>query len=135
MIFQSKKDVWIGVIIWASIFLFVWMLYDGWSDRNIIIILLAVGLILFIGSIWFRTRYIIQGEKLIVQSGLIKQSIEIQKITSIRETKSILSAPALSIERLEINYHPYETGQISPRERDLFLEKIREINPDIQLEK
>lgn len=135
MIFQSKKDVWIGVIIWASIFLFVRMLYDGWSDRNIIIILLAVGLILFIGSIWFRTRYIIQGKKLIVQSGLIKQSIEIQKITSIRETKSILSAPALSIERLEINYHPYETGQISPRERDLFLEKIREINPDIQLEK
>lgn len=124
-----------GVIIWATIFLFVHMLYDGLVTRRGILVIMAVALLLFTGSIWFFTRYIIQGEKLIVQCGFIKRIIDIQKITSIRETKNIITAPALSIERIEINYHPYETIQISPKNRALYIETLQKINPTIQVKK
>lgn len=131
--FRSKKDIWMGVIIWASILLFINMLYDGFVTRSVILIIVAIGLLLFIGSIWFFTRYIIEGEKLIVQYGFIKQDIDIEKITSIRRTKNIFTAPALSLNRIEINYHPYETTQISPKHARLFIETLQKINPNIRI--
>lgn len=96
-------------------------------------VIMAIALLLFIGFIWFFTRYTIEGEKLIVKSGFMKQTIDIQKITSLRNTKSIIAAPALSIQRLEINYHPYESTQISPKSRTLFVENLQKINPETQV--
>lgn len=123
-----------GLIIWAVIILFLKMFYDAIMTFSIVGMIVAIGLLIFIGSIWFLTRYRIEGEKLTVQSGFIIKNIDIEKITSIRRTKNIFSAPALSLERIEINYHPYETVQISPKNTKLFIETLQKINTNIRVD-
>ncbi|MCF8242596.1 MAG: PH domain-containing protein [Melioribacteraceae bacterium] len=80
----------------------------------------------------FGTYYIISGNNLIIRSGPMKYTIEIDSITSITRKTDVLASPALSIKRLLIKHKKSYTGiYISPLDEDKFIESI---NPDFRLE-
>ena len=82
-----------------------------------------------------NTYYVIDGEFLIVKSGIIfNKKIDINSVRSIRETKSLLSAPALSFDRLEVNWGKYTGVVISPKEKKKFIEHMTKINPEIAVQ-
>jgi len=56
--------------------------------------------------------------------------IEIKDIARIKATRELLSAPALSTDRLEINY---QGGRvlISPKDKIKFMDDLRKINPKL----
>jgi hypothetical protein len=131
MYFPSKKDIWLGLLFWATILICLIPLI---FEQDIIAILILVPISLFLVWLWFTTGYLIEGEELIIKFGPIKKKIPISDITKIRKTRNPLSAPALSMDRLEILYGTYRYTLVSPQEKGRFVSCLREINSNIEIE-
>ncbi|WP_343065421.1 PH domain-containing protein [Arenibacter arenosicollis] len=88
---------------------------------------------LFIIYIFLFTYYEVDDSVLRVKSGfLINRSIQINTITKIEATNNPISAPATSLDRLEIFYNTYESIIISPKEKRGFIAHLKQLNPDIK---
>jgi hypothetical protein len=129
--FPSKKDWWIypvflGVII--AVFTPLVM------DKDLSSIWTGIPITLLLIWIWFTTYYVIQENSLIVRSAFIHKIIPIHDIKSIRKTFNPLSSPALSLNRLEIQYGTYNRVLISPENREQFLEELVKLNPSIRID-
>ena len=98
---------------------------------------LGVLLILFLVYLYRTTRYeFTEDEKLKIRSGfLYKKEIYVKSIKSIHSTKNHLASPALSNDRIEIQFNRYERVQISPNARRDFISELVRINPRINLGK
>ena len=133
MEFKSKVDFGLAAVIWGSVAIcfFPVFIEDG------LIIGLAVGIpmAIFIFLLWVNTKYYIRNEHIVIK-GIFKDTlIPIASITSVRPTRNPLSAPALSMDRLEINHGKYDFALISPLEKDRFVEELLKINPQITIGK
>ena len=101
-------------------------------------LLISTAVILFTLHLFLNTYYVIDGEFLVVKSGMIfNKKVDINSVKSIKETKTIISAPALSFDRLEVNWGQYTGVVISPRDKKKFVEHMTRINPliDVQIKK
>jgi hypothetical protein len=91
---------------------------------------------LFIAYTFLNTYYIIQYETLIVRCGFIyHQKINIKTIIKIESTKSIISAPATSLDRIEISFNKFDQVIISPKHKQDFIAHLVDINPNIKFKK
>ncbi|WP_431244615.1 PH domain-containing protein [Flavobacterium sp. P21] len=129
--FKSKIDIWL--VLFLSVVLggaLMSTLFDKvWDASGILFVT-----IVFIVHMFLTTFYTIVGQKLKIKSGfLINSTIDIQKIKRISETNSLLSAPALSIDRLEILYNKSDSIVISPKDKSGFFEAIKKINPEVEI--
>lgn len=130
MYFPSKKDWWLGLIIWVSFLLPpIMLIYEGLYTQ----LWISVLIIIFVSWIWFGTGYTITEKELKIKSGPIRSKIPIEKIKKIRKTKNPLSSPALSLDRLEIKYGKYSTALISPADKEGFIQAIKERNPEVEI--
>ena len=92
--------------------------------------LLVIG---FITHMIATTRYTITGNILNVHSGFFYNTdIDILSIKSIAETNSMLSAPALSGDRIEIFYNHYDSVVISSPDKMAFISALKIINNGIE---
>lgn len=132
MRFDSKKDFWIGLLIWITIGvgIIVSFLDVGWFIK-----ILMVTVVILIGWIWFGTRYYILDDVLFVRCGPFSQRILIKEIKSIKKTRNPLSSAALSIDRLEIRYGYSGMTLISPKNIDQFIDLIVKENNKISVNK
>lgn len=134
MVYSSKKDLWMGIVIWTLIVVFIWIFYQStFVQINILGIIVMIIMVYFLGTIWFYTQYRIEHSTLKITYGLIKKEIDIQEIKSIRKTTNPFVAPALSVHRIEINFDKYETIQISPNDIQAFVIELQKKNPNIQI--
>lgn len=91
-------------------------------------------LVAFIVHMLFNTHYTIQGETVHIQCGFFRYpSVNIKTIRKISETNSLLAAPAVSMDRLEISYNRFDSIVISPKDKQGFIEELKRINPDIEV--
>lgn len=94
----------------------------------------AVPIFLFVTYLNRTTAYTIAGTTLNVRCGfLINTDVDINKIKSITKTNSMLSAPAWSTDRIEINYNTYDSVVVSPPDKVQFIADLRAINPQINV--
>ncbi len=78
----------------------------------------------------------IDGENLIVKNGFLKpQVIDIKTIKEISETNNPISAPATSLDRIEIKYGKNRSIIISPKKKEEFIDDLIKINPAIAIKK
>src|SRR5699024_4449998 len=112
----KSKIGWEIVIILALIF--AWIFYDlTKSGINRDLTSITSFLILFlpiilIGYFLFSIRYFIDFDKeeLLIKIGVFKYAkISISKVHKIKETRTILSSPAASLDRLEIFHHRFNS--------------------------
>ena len=97
-----------------------------------IAILLPV--ILFVVHMFMTTNYTIDGEELTIKSGfLFNKTIDIKTIKKITETNNLLSSPATSIDRLEINYGKQDTVIISLKHKSEFINNIKRLNSTVEV--
>ncbi|WP_110927973.1 PH domain-containing protein [Bacillus massiliglaciei] len=135
MVFTSRKDRWMGFVIWSLITAFIWFFYQSaFVQIDILGIIITIIMIYLLGSIWFITRYKIENDTLKILYGPIKSAIDIQEITFIRNTVNPFAAPSLSVHRIEIHYGKYKTIQISPDDIQAFINELQRKNPHIQLD-
>ena len=128
-IYKSKVDWWLGLVLVYPIFRSVASIIEGdWIGY--IGIALCLLFIVFISK---STRYIISENHLIVKCMfIVNDKIEISKIRKIEKTNSILSSPALSLDRISIKFNKYDEVYISPKERQSFIDELLKINPEIE---
>ena len=101
--------------------------------KNWIAISILLLLSLFILHIFRNTWYRIEGNLLQIKSGFIYRStIDIGTIKRISSTRSFFSAPALSLDRLEVLYNKFDSVLISPENKEEFVDELKKINPSIQ---
>ena len=131
MTYKSKVDAWlvaatVGVVAAAV----VPCLFVDFSWAALAIMLLTLALILLA---LFGIRYEVAGGKLRVSCcRLVMDTIDISKITQIRPTRTLISAPAASIDRLEIRAGR-RSVVVSPRCKEAFINNLLEINPGIEV--
>ena len=129
-IFKSKIDWWFGLILVYPIFLSVKAMLEGeWIG-----LLGLTGVVGFILILSKTTQYIINENQLVVKSTwIVNERIDISKITKVEKSNSILSSPALSLDRLLVRYNKYDEVLISPKEKIEFINELLKINPNIEI--
>jgi hypothetical protein len=131
MVRYKSKIGWILVLVILLLLLapVYQMLNHSDSVGPIFLLLLSI----FIGYIFITTYYEIGNGVLKVKSGfLLNRSIQIKSITKIEATKNPISAPATSLDRLEVFYNKYESVIISPKEKRAFIAHLKQLNANIQ---
>lgn len=103
------------------------------TPRVILPILLILLTFVFIYG-FFNLRYTIDKDRLDIYYGFFsyKLSIDINSIRKIEKSRSILSAPAASMNRIEIHYNKFDSILISPKDQQEFINDLCQINPNIK---
>lgn len=129
-IYKSKVGWWLVI---PLLFPIVFLVSSISSGNYLSAGFVLIGL-LFFSDLFRRTDYNIDGAVLRIRSGLVvKKTISISSIRKIEPTDSILSAPALSMDRIVVRYNTYDEVVISPKEKKEFTEHLLRINPDIEI--
>ena len=82
----------------------------------------------------FTIRYVVEKNQLLIFSGIGKPfAIAISEIKSVEASRSPISSPAASLERLEIAYGKYDAVYISPYDRKGLVRALLNINPSIKV--
>lgn len=81
-----------------------------------------------------NTKYTITGDgKLYVRCGwIVNIEMDIQSIRKIEDTRSVLSSPALSLDRIEIFYNKFDSVMVSPENKAEFVAELQRIKPSIE---
>lgn len=85
------------------------------------ILTLPIGLVTWV---LLSTRYTITTDHLAIRCAFVTFRIPLQSITKVRPTRTVLSAPALSLDRLEVT-HDAGIAVISPAHAERFLAELR----------
>ena len=97
-----------------------------------IISALLLFLIFYVFYLFYNIRYTISDKVLKIRCGFIyNKSLNIEKITFISATKTLLSSPAASLDRIELHYDKYNSVVISPKNKGKFINDLLKINPFI----
>jgi hypothetical protein len=74
----------------------------------------------------FPMKYGLDDSHLVVSFGLVRRRVALADISEVSPTRSPLSSPALSLDRLLVKFGPgaFDAVMISPAERDSFLDEL-----------
>lgn len=136
-VFTSKIDLWLAFLILGSSLLLIlvpvweWIYNDSSIRRILFISLLTIPGAILLLLIFFNIKYSLSDDELFVKNGFSTQSIPLKDITHIIPTNSMLSAPALSLDRIDIRY---EGGSIviSPKDKEGFYHAIQQRVPALK---
>jgi hypothetical protein len=130
-VYRSKVDTWLGAILggvpFASVFAAWQLVHAPVFGRWIVavpILLLGVCLPL---SLLFFTTYRITDASLRIRSGFFTWEIPIQAISKAESTNDPVSSPALSLDRIRIEYGHTKSVVISPVNKTDFLRDLRQL--------
>lgn len=137
MRFESRRDRWLVLLLRVIPVVVLAMVGGAWfvSHHDLrgpiagAVIVIVVELVFF-ESILRSTYYVVQGQTLTIRSSFITWRVPVREIRSITPTRSAVSSPALSLDRLRIEYGE-RWIMVSPDRRVEFIEALRAINPSI----
>ncbi|MBU5210338.1 PH domain-containing protein [Heyndrickxia oleronia] len=141
MRYYSKKGPILSLIVWALVITLIgtmiFLLFHGLNDSDTLFefIVIAIACVLIIW-LWMNTYYEITNKGLlkVVTGPFHYTSIEIKGIKSITKTRNFISSPALSMDRIEIQYNKWHSIIISPKDKNQFINQLMELNPDINVD-
>lgn len=98
------------------------------------VLLGLTGIAAFVIHLFSTTYYQVDESVLKIRSGfLYNKSLPISSISKIEETFNPLSAPAISLDRLEVVYNGSDSVLISPKDKNGFITHLLKLNPSIAL--
>jgi hypothetical protein len=126
--FRSKVDWWIAIllcvppiaVVAVNVALFAGEKSGEWPV-GVMTALVVLGV--YFGFV-FPMRYGLGNGLLIVRSGLLRQTITLQDVVEVSRTHNPLSSPALSLDRLRVQFGAgfFKAVMISPADRERFLQ-------------
>ena len=124
--FRSKVDWWIRLLLGAVILAdIVFIAKLGLGNAAVIVLIAVVVLLLWLS---LRTYYVVDQTTLRIVSGPFRWRIPLDEIKSVTPSRSLWSSPALSLDRLSIDYGNGRRVMVSPAEKQAFLGAIRQGN-------
>lgn len=129
--FSSKKDWWLIAFLICLSGLLIQLLLTMHAKGNIVQYPVhAATYILTIAVIWWpvlNTNYIVDGDCLRIKSMFFKWNIKISDIQKVSKTSNSLSSPALSLDRLKVEYLKDGKSKfvlVSPKQKAQFVEAL-----------
>ncbi|MFV9507291.1 MAG: PH domain-containing protein [Oscillochloridaceae bacterium umkhey_bin13] len=128
--FASKLDWWLCIVLVALPIMQIGFLGLALRDADGIAVVANLIGLGFIGAIYgllvIPVRYGITSDALLVHFGVVRQRIRFEAILEVYPSRSPLSSPALSLDRLAIRTGrgPMHFTLISPRDRDTFIQLL-----------
>ena len=127
--FKSKIDPWVRLLIIAMVimdlvFIVVLAMQPGSPAGKTGAILTCIAVLMLLASLALRTYYAVDKNVLRVVSGPFRWKIPIDQITSVTATRTLLSSPAMSLDRLKIEYGKLRPVIVSPADKKGFLRAI-----------
>jgi len=125
--FNSKIDLWLLILLLTGVAACLWGVAKIWDSNTALLwpvaVLLAVGILL---PIWILVtlRYYLSNDNLRVRCGPFRWLIPIRDIAAVTATNDSKSSPAMSLDRLLIEYGAGNRILISPEPREEFLRQL-----------
>lgn len=127
MVFKSKIDGWIVVVIIAVVALLAVTMLPNLLHSTTAAAIALFGILLgMVLPLWllFGTYYVVEHGTLRIRSGPLRWSIRLDDIHSVEPSRAWWSSPALSLDRLRISYGDGKHILVSPKEKARFIEAI-----------
>lgn len=128
-VFESKRDLWLWLILGFSVLIDLGAAVALLSADlpslsraiSVAVLLATAALILWI---MYGTRYLVDQGVLTIYCGPFRKRLRVSEIESVEPTRSPLSSPALSLDRLRITYAGGKKIMVSPEDPDRFRNAI-----------
>ncbi len=126
MIYKSKIDAWLGLIILiVPAVTIITIIVEGISQTNLLALALMVLASLLTIWLMLATDYRFKDDKLVVRSGPFNWKIQLSDITHVKESRELIASPALSLDRLRIEYKgTFGAILISPENKQGFIAEL-----------
>ncbi|MGV3483591.1 MAG: PH domain-containing protein [Planctomycetaceae bacterium] len=128
-VYPSAVDRWLIAILYAGpallIGLCIYLSRTGRSEEALTCLLVSAGLVLLNLVLTLPCRYTLTADALHIRCGLIRETIELQRITHAELSSSWRSGPALSLKRVRIHFGECHR-LISPLDRERFIQDLME---------
>jgi membrane protein YdbS with pleckstrin-like domain len=133
--FKSKIDRWllfllVAVMVFEVVIMSIAATQVNSSVEATVLIVAALAIVALLGSMLVGTHYTVAGNTLRVACGPFRWKVPIDSIEKVEATRSPLSSPALSLDRLRINYGKRRI-MVSPSDRAGFLRAIGQDPRDV----
>lgn len=142
IIFHSKIDAWLAVVVLGGSLLLILVPLWEWRynsnnslSKKLLTTILTVPFSLLLLLPLVNTKYTLTDNQLIVHNGFYSSSIDLIDITSITPTRNAVSSPALSLDRIEIQYVDADGNNstlISPKDNQVFYQALQKRNPNLK---
>lgn len=132
MVFRSRVSV--GLVIFL-VAIFGFAFFTTLSAGAVPALVTLVPVVMLIVVLFASLRYIIDGNILYVRSIPFTRgtAYDLTKLKSISPSRTLLSSPALSLRRIKLDFGVGMPLIISPAAQDLFIDEIRRINPNVEV--
>ena len=132
MTFRSAVDTWFyAVIVVTAVVVAAAALPALRAGNGAVVMAVGIAAVIAVGlPVWllYSTHYTVTYEQLVIRSGPFLWRIPRSEIHEVRPTRSLLSSPALSLDRLEIRYGKGLTILVSPKDKAAFRDALGHIN-------
>lgn len=126
--YPSRIDAWLVIAIGAAIVLVLAqaiLLLNSAPLASLLAFGVAIFTALVVATMTLPCRYELHDSHLLIRCGMIRQRIAYADITDIAPSRSMASAPALSLRRVKISFAK-SSQLVSPRDRDAFMLSLRQ---------
>ena len=127
-VFPSKVDAWIVLIMVAAVagvIVLGFVVRPTSASASLGAFAGAGGIAVLMLAFAVPCRYTLAADALLIRAGLFRQRIAYRDIAHVEASSNPRSAPALSLQRVEIAYAG-KTQRVSPRDRELFMTLLRQ---------
>lgn len=126
--YRSRIDTWLVAVIVAAIASVIYSSVQALTapvpGTVLIVVLVLLVSIALPAWLFLATHYTLTATELRIRSGPFRWTVPLRDIVSVTPTRNPLSSPALSLDRLRIEYGSGRWIMISPRDRDGFLRDL-----------
>jgi hypothetical protein len=126
--FRSKLDAWLVLVIigtFASVGVVLAVASGSWAALVVAAPCAALGAG-FVAWLYRSTTYTFSESELWVRCSGLSWRAPLGAIRAVTPTHNPLSSPALSLDRLRIDYGPSGSIMVSPADRKLFLQELEQ---------
>ncbi|QLA80029.1 hypothetical protein EXV95_04860 [Acidovorax sp. JMULE5] len=109
------------------------VLNSGGSPPILALVAAIVALTLLLLPLWLvlDTNYTLTADELLIRSGPFRWRIALGDMREVSPSNSWISSPALSLDRLRIRYGADRSILVSPREKQRFIDALRQCCPSV----
>lgn len=128
--FPSRRSMTLAVLSWLIVLsLFTQAVLDRRLEHVLIILIISL-IILWLDS---STGYTVTSTHLLIKSTIIRAEVRLETLQKVSHSNNPISAPALSIKRMEITTTDGRLILISPVEEEFFLRILKERSPNLTI--
>jgi len=127
--YPSKVDTWVGLLLGVSAVALIGAVILAIREGEVLaLVVLSISIAVYaavIFGIGFPCRYTLTSDALLIQSGFLRFRLPYAEITGAELSRSPLSAPAWSLQRVKIHTGSSVGFQlVSPVDREAFLDEL-----------